>query len=281
MRRNKSMVVGLISGLCCVACIGLYLAQVDERAASARAEALERYGGDQIEVCVAKRDIAAGEIIDEGAVEAKLWVAALLPEGAITSTTEVIGRQLGSSILKGEVVSEKRFGVASSSLEVPEGLVAVSVPARDVQAVGGALEAGMRADVYATGSSSTDKLVSQALILGTNATAEGFASSGSVSWVTLAVKPEAVEELVAAAQNLDLYFVLPTASLDSSAAESTSSASSGPSRSSSGAASGSGRSDVSSSSSTQGEIADTGLNSVSDQASSSSANSASSKEDAS
>lgn len=34
----------------------------------ARAEALERYGGDQVEVCVAKRDLAAGEVVDASAV---------------------------------------------------------------------------------------------------------------------------------------------------------------------------------------------------------------------
>ena len=33
----------------------------------ARADALARYGGDQVEVCVAKRDIAAGETVDSGA----------------------------------------------------------------------------------------------------------------------------------------------------------------------------------------------------------------------
>ena len=49
------------------------------RGGARRADALARYGGDQVEVCVAKRDIAAGETVDSGAIETRLWVADLLP----------------------------------------------------------------------------------------------------------------------------------------------------------------------------------------------------------
>lgn len=210
MKRNKPLVVGLICGLCCMVCVGIYVAQVDQQAAAARTEALARYGGDQVEVCVARRDISAGEVLDEASVETKMWVAALLPEGALTSRSEAVGKQVGSSILKGEVISSKRFEASASSIDVPDGLEAVSVPAREVQAVGGALAPGMKADVYAVGSTSTTKLVSNALIVATSASETGLTSGSSVAWVTLAVAPSAVEELVSAAQNLELYFVLPT-----------------------------------------------------------------------
>ena len=43
-------------------------------------------------------------------------------------------------------------GSADAALDVPAGLSAVSVPARGVQAVGGALRPGMRVDLYAVGS---------------------------------------------------------------------------------------------------------------------------------
>lgn len=209
VRWNKSLVAGLICGLCCVVCVGVYVAQVDEQASAARAEALARYGGDQLEVCVARRDVSAGEVLDDASVETKMWVAALLPEGALTSKADAVGKQVGSSILAGEVISSKRFEVAASTIEVPDGLSAVSVPAREVQAVGGALAPGMRADVYAVGATSTSKLVEGALIVATSSSEAGL-SSGAVAWVTLAVSPSAVEELVSAAQNLELYFVLPT-----------------------------------------------------------------------
>lgn len=210
MRRSKSVVFGSICGLCCMACVGLYLAQVNQQAALAHEEALARFGGDQVEVVVAQRDIAAGETIGDSSVEMKLWVASLLPEGALTNRSEVVGSQAGTSILKGEVISNRRLGAVSSSIEVPDGLTAVSVPARDVQAVGGALGVGSRTDVYAIGPNATSVLAEDALVIATSASDKGAASgSGSSSWVTLAVRPSQVEELITAAQNLELYFALP------------------------------------------------------------------------
>lgn len=207
MRASKTTVAGLACGLACALCVGLYVVGVRAEVEEARAEALERFGGDQIEVCVAQRDLAAGEIVDGGAVATKLWVADLLPDGAITDASQIVGRRLGSSVIKGEVLCEQRTEAAESALNVPTGKAAISVPARAVQAVGGSVEAGMLVDVYATGPVSTAKLVAGALVLATSASGEG--ASGTAEWVTLAVDPERVQEIVAAAQNLELYFALP------------------------------------------------------------------------
>lgn len=210
MKRKKSLAVGILCGVACAACVGAYVMQVDDQAQAVRAEALERYGGEQIEVCVAKRDIAPGETLAESAVETKMWVAALLPEGAVTDRAQAVGKTTGTSILKGEVILTKRFAAQTASLDVPEGMVAVSVPARDVQAIGGALAAGMKADVYAIGSSSADRILTQAAVLATSATeADGSNGTADITWVTLAVAPAHVQEVISAAENLELYFVLP------------------------------------------------------------------------
>ena len=71
MKRNRSLVFGLACGLLCMACAGLYIASVNEQAEAARADALARYGGDQVDACVAKRDVAAGETITEADVEVR------------------------------------------------------------------------------------------------------------------------------------------------------------------------------------------------------------------
>lgn len=215
MNRRKPMVMGIVCAVCCAACVGLYVWQVDAQSEAYRAEAMERYGGEQIDVCVATRDIAAGETIAEAALETRTWLVALLPEGAITAREDAVGQVAGSSILKGEVVTRKRLDASTAAIQVPEGLVAVSVPAHDVQAIGGALAPGMRADVYVIGGSATAKLLSNALIVATSASASELASSSaSTSWVTLAVSPSAVQELIAAAENLELYFALPHESVD-------------------------------------------------------------------
>ena len=216
MKVNKRVLVSALCGLCCAACVGLYLVGVKGEADAARAEALARYGGDQIEVCVASRDIAAGEVVESGAIATKLWVADLLPDGAVTDPVQIVGQRVGSAIYRGEVICARRTEVSESELSVPEGMAAISVPARAVQAVGGLVEAGMVVDVYATGPASTTRLVTGALVLASSAAGEGVSAS-QAAWITLAVRPEQVQEVVAAAQNLELYFALPPVAASGSA----------------------------------------------------------------
>ncbi|WP_302383695.1 Flp pilus assembly protein CpaB [uncultured Adlercreutzia sp.] len=206
MAINKTKWGALACGLCCALCVALYLASVRGEVDAVRAEALARYGGDQVEVCVAKRDLAAGEVVDASAVVTKMWVADLLPDTAVTDSSQIIGKRLGSNVIKGEVLCFRRTEMSDSELAVPAGMAAISVPARPVQAVGGSVEPGMEVDVYATGPVSTTKLVGGALVLATSAASE---SGATAEWVTLAVEPERVQEVVAAAQNLELYFALP------------------------------------------------------------------------
>ena len=142
MKRSRTTIIGIACGLACAACVFAYAQGVRGEADAARAEALARYGGEQLEVCVAKRDIAAGESVDASAVETRLWVADLLPAEAFRSSDDVVGKKASSTILAGEVLSERRFRDAGSRLDVPEGLTALSVPAKDVQAVGGAVAGG-------------------------------------------------------------------------------------------------------------------------------------------
>lgn len=209
-KRNKSMLIGLACGLGCALCVGLYTMQVDEQAHAAQAEMLAKYGGDQIDVCVARHDIPAGQVISESDIETKTWIASLLPQNAITDRSNAVGKQVGSTILAGEVISPSRFGLESADIEVPDGLSAISVPIKDVQAVGGALKPGMIVDVYATGANSTSRIATSVLILATSTTTDSSSSQGA--WITLAIKPSRTEEMVSAAQNLELYFVLPSAS---------------------------------------------------------------------
>ena len=156
---------------------------------------------------MAKCDIAAGETVDAASIETRLWVADLLPADAVRSIDDAVGKKASSAIVAGEVLSERRFGGEDDALDVPEGLTAVSVPAKDVQAVGGADVAGSRVDMYATGGTSTDVIARSVLVLATSAGSS--TSDASVTWITVAVAAELVQEIVAAAQKTELYFTLP------------------------------------------------------------------------
>ena len=76
MKRSRTTIIGIACGLACAACVFAYAQGVRGEADAARAEALARYGGEQLEVCVAKRDIAAGESPDDrnaSAMRAAAW----------------------------------------------------------------------------------------------------------------------------------------------------------------------------------------------------------------
>ena len=212
--KKGALITGILCGVFCAVCVFMYSSIVRGEADSARAEAMQRYGGEQVEVLVATKDIYPGETLSSSNSVSKTWLSDLLPDGCITNLAEVKGVQVSSMIVKGEAISKRRFESSSASIEVPQGCVALSVAAQDVQAVGGSLCAGCLVDVYATGSQ-TACIGKNILVLATNV--EGTNSSKSkVSWVTLAVPLEQSQEFVTASQSMDIYFVLPAQSSDSS-----------------------------------------------------------------
>lgn len=209
MKERRLMVVAVACGIACAACVGAFMYGVQGEANAARAEALARYGGEQVEVCVAARDVFSGERVDASAVETRLWIADLLPEGAIRASSDVVGKTATSSILKGEVISEKRFESSRNALDIPAGKEAVSVPAKAVQAVGGAIQPGMSVDVYSSGDTSTAAIARNVIVLETSLGDAGSLVSAESGWITLAVDPKSVQEFIAAANKTSLYFVIP------------------------------------------------------------------------
>lgn len=207
MKKSKSMIAGLISAFVCGLCVLTYMGIVQQEADSARNDVIARYGGEQVEVLVAKRDINPGEMIDGSNTLKKLWISDLLPEGSITNASDVYGKKVASFVATGEVLLTKRFETSTLGIEVPEGLVALSVPAQDINAVGGAITKGSYVDVYAVGTSTTCLGRSIGVLATSNA---DEASAGQkMNWITLAVDPAKVQEFVSAAENLEIYFTLP------------------------------------------------------------------------
>jgi pilus assembly protein CpaB len=205
MNQKRIKIIAVACGVVCAVCVLAFMMSVQGSADAARAEALERYGGAQVDVYVAKRDIAAGERIESSMVEAKSWASDLLPEDALRSSENVVGRTASSTIYAGEVLVQKRFDASEGQIDVPSGTTAVSVPAKSVQAVGGALKPGMYVDVYSTGSSSTSSIAKDVLVLASSA-----GNSSSSGGVTIAVPDSIVQQVVASANSTELYFSLPS-----------------------------------------------------------------------
>lgn len=218
--KKRLLICGVACGVLCAICVLLYTEMVYAEADSKRAEALQRYGGEQVEVLVASRTIHPGETLSPSNCTSKTWLSDLLPEGAFMNMNEAEGRQATSLILSGEVISQSRFGNETKELDVPEGLVAIALPAQDVQAVGGSITVGSKVDVYATGSQTTC-LGRDLEVLATSAGVDESASRAKITWVTLAVKPEKTQEFVAASQSMEIYFALPAAKSNIAANEQT------------------------------------------------------------
>jgi len=127
--------------------------------------------------------------------------------------------------LENEPVIAAKLGDLATPVSVPDSLCAVSIPTEDVCAVGGAISAGSEVNVYAVGGNEVALLGQSVLVLETSNGSRAFGAEtqnpsglfGSVtsrselSWVTLAVAPERVQEYLAASRDDWLYLVLPGA----------------------------------------------------------------------
>ena len=194
MRRRTRLVLSALTGVAVAALFVVYASDVRAEADAAQREVLERFGGEVAPVCVAIREIEPGEEIDEGNVRVEEWAASLLPAGALTSLSDAVGKTATSRIPKQAPLSDVYFERHEDAARVPDKLVAVSVPSDEEHAVGGVLARGDRVEVYVMADGVANRLTS-AEVLDTSALAEG---DGDMSWVTLAVEPSVVEELLAA-----------------------------------------------------------------------------------
>ena len=221
---KKRFIAAVGCGMIAALLFGFYANNLHAQAMSSRSQALADYGGEQVEVLVATRDIAAGETLDESNVSYQMWLADLLPIGVARDTAEVFGKTTAVGILRNEPIAVAKLGEGVAQIIVPDELCAVSLTADDVQAVGGALAPGMTVDIYAVGATSVTLVAQDVLILETSnsyGTATTSTSSGSSSlfggsssraslkWVTVAVDAKTVQELLAASREKNLCLVLP------------------------------------------------------------------------
>ncbi len=208
MKRRTRFVLSVAAGLLAVLVAVLYTSSVRSEAEQTKAETMARYGGDLVDVCVSTRDIEPGETIDDANVHIEKWVATLLPSEAVSSLRSVEGKKATSYIPKNTVVSPLYFKKSETALDIPRGKAAVSLGIDDEHALGGAVAAGDRVDVYVSKDGVSDRLC-RATLVTTNVAMDGE-GSGDITWATLAIDTENVEELLAASTRGTVNLVLPS-----------------------------------------------------------------------
>lgn len=206
VRRKTRLAVSVVSGVAATMIAMAYTSTARAEVTRARDEALARYGGEMVQVCVATRDIEPGEAIDEANTGVEEWVASLLPADAETSLARAKGKTATSRIPKRAVLCPGYFEREASAVDVPSGMVAVSVACDEEHAVGGALDRGDAVDVYASRDGVADRLC-RATVVDTSAQAEG---GGKLTWVTLGVEPGRVQELLIATTRAPVTLVVPS-----------------------------------------------------------------------
>ena len=208
-KQRKQAIIAIGCGILAAACVFAYTASIKSEASIARASAIQQYGGERTQVIVATADIPIGTEIDQSNTCVQEWLVDLLPHGqAARSYEQTDGQVAQVEIKKNEPVLLERIGDGSSRITVPDGLSAASVSSDDVLAVGGAIRAGSVVDVYVETSKGEITLIGERILVLETSTPEG-SKDEQITWVTLAVKPSSVSELIAASSKGAIHFVLP------------------------------------------------------------------------
>src|SRR5688572_26134317 len=149
-RRRILLVVAVV-----VAMLGTALVYLYVRGADARAN--DRF--DTVNVLRAVAPIEAGETIDDAAASGKLALQPvardyLLPN-AQTSTEALSGSVATVRILPGEQIVSDKFGAqvetADSGLNLPKGMIAISVSLTDTSRVAGFINPGSSVAIFLNG----------------------------------------------------------------------------------------------------------------------------------
>lgn len=184
-----------------------YADHVQNEAQRARAEVLERYGGEVVTLVVTTAALEPGDVATQANVTTREWLVDLAPEGALTSLDDVVGREVGNAAPKGVPLTEVTFRDSSTMAEVPAGRVAVTVPVTDKLGIAHDVSQGATLAAYEVTTEGT-KLLSPSLIVLAVPVTTGV---GTSSQLTVAVLPDDVPAILTASATNDLRLVMPGA----------------------------------------------------------------------
>jgi pilus assembly protein CpaB len=225
-RRRVLLVVATIVALVGTALVYLYVRGADSRAES-------RF--DAVNVLRVVAPIAQGESIDDAQATGKLAVQPVardsLVPGYQTSIDSLKGQVAKADIYTGEQIIAEQFTadpstIDTSRLDIPKGMVAVSVSLSDTGRVAGFVSPGSQVAIFQSlGADYTRLLLSPVEVIAvgsttitqtTTTTPEGAQTTEALpsTLFTLALKQNDAEKVVYASNNGDLAFALLTDTSD-------------------------------------------------------------------
>lgn len=162
-----------------------------------------------------------GSSLQSGLIQLKQLPAGSRPADSILNINSANNALMAKqSIQPGQIITTALFATKAANtgaLDIPEGMLAVTVPMTDPAKVAGFLQPGSQVAIFVTGSfqsgnsESTQVLLPQTTVLaiGDQVTTSGQGTNNA-SLVTLALTPIQAKKIIYAAQNLTLYFGLRT-----------------------------------------------------------------------
>jgi len=227
MSNRQRMILALTCAFCAVALLGLFLYRTATAADRSQRALLERYGGQTVEVLVARKALASGTVLTDGLLESKQWPTTLLPDGALFARdrAQVIGKRTTAWVGAGEPLARKRVLQTQKRLDaLKTGMSAVTLSTDAVHALGGEVSTGMRVTLMGAGERGViSALATDIEVLsssntvreeGDGATASKgaglFSSAGSsdINWITLAVPTAQASQILTYAQGGKVWLVL-------------------------------------------------------------------------
>lgn len=176
-----------------------------------------------VQVVVAAKDLAVGDIIKAEDVKLVSWPASSVPQGYATSQEEVVGRGIITPVMTNEpLLASKMAGKGAGgglAIAIPEGMRAMSVRVNDVIGVAGFVLPGTHVDVLVTldkaetGSDAHTEILLQNVEVKSAGTElqqdpNDESKAKAVPVVTLLVTPKQAETLTLAATEGQLQLAL-------------------------------------------------------------------------
>lgn len=219
---KKLLLISGMLALIAMVLLGTFMWRISNAQARERESLLTHFGGEVVEVCVAKRDIKPGELLVESLIETERRSAVLLPKDAITTANinKILDKRASSLIVKGEPVLERRVREMRHALDVlGDGLSAVTIQTDSIRALGGEIEKGMRITVLGANThSDVNVLATNVEVISSNTVKKkndestslmSGSSNAEIAWVTLAIPNAQVSSVVAASASNTVYLVMP------------------------------------------------------------------------
>ncbi len=223
MLKRKPLLLALLFAVLAGGCAFLFFQNARQSADAAHQQLLSKYGGEQVAICMARRNLEPGETVRARDVEVKHTLASLVPEGCFTTPDDIVDKTLTACVVKGEAFVKRRFVADDTAMRVPLGFVAISVPLRSSSVALELVKPGSRVNVYATGEQSSALLAQRVLVLASASANQKSESAGALaSWVVVAVPQSKAQEFVSASKKTQLTVVLPSSDEGTNAPENAS-----------------------------------------------------------